>query len=112
MCNKNQAVETLSKVYDKCLDLFGKIESAYLYGSYARGDYSNESDVDILLTVPLEQSELSKHRMAIASISSDLSLDYDVTVSITVKSLKLFNQYCSILPFYQNVLREGIRYVG
>ena len=96
MCNKNQAVEILSKVYDKCLDLFGKIESAYLYGS----------------SVPLEQSELSKHRMAIASISSDLSLDYDVTVSITVKPLKLFNQYCSILPFYQNVLREGIRYAG
>ncbi len=112
MCNRNQAVEILGKVYDRCADLFGKVDSAYLYGSYAREDYNRESDVDILLTVSSEQSEISKFRMAIASVSSELSLEYGVTVSITVKPLKQFNQYSSILPFYQNVLKEGIRYAG
>lgn len=112
MCNKNQALEILKKVYENSLDVFKTIEEAYLYGSYARGDYNSESDVDILLTVNLEQSEISKRRMAVASITSKLSLEYGVTVSVTVKPESEFYRYVSILPFYQNVLKEGIRYAG
>lgn len=112
MCNKNQALEILSKVYEKCFKLFGGIESAYLYGSYARGDYGSESDVDILLTVDLEQTDIAKQRMAVASITSELSLEYDVTVSVTVKPASNFKKYCTVLPFYRNVLNEGIKYAG
>lgn len=112
MCNKNQAVEILGKVYDQCLNIFSNIKDAYLYGSYARGDYHSESDVDILLIVDLEQQEISKHRMAVASVSSRLSLEYGVTVSVTVKAASQFYKYRAILPFYKNVLSEGISYAG
>lgn len=112
MCNRNQAVEILKKVYEKTLPMFKCIDSAYLYGSYARGDYNNESDVDILLIVDLSQEEIAEKRMAVASVSSELSLEYGVTVSVTVKPKVQFNRYFSLLPFYQNVLREGIKYAG
>lgn len=112
MCNRNQAVEILKKVYVKTSPLFKCIDSAYLYGSYARGDYNNESDVDILLIVDLSQKEIAEKRMAVASVSSELSLEYGVTVSVTVKPKIQFNRYFSVLPFYQNVLREGIKYAG
>lgn len=112
MCNRNQAVEILKKVYVKALPIFKCIDSAYLYGSYARGDYNNESDVDTLLIVDLSQEEIAENRMAVASLSSELSLEYGVTISVAVKPKNHFNRYFSVLPFYQNVLREGIKYAG
>ena len=111
MCNQSQAIQILGEVRRACDPVFGSLlKDAYLYGSYARGDYHEESDIDILLTVDLEQPELSKYRNKIAEITSDLSLKHDITVSVTVKSLEQFQKYANVLPFYQNVIKEGIPY--
>ena len=112
MCNKNEALEILHQVYDRCKKVFGKIEKCYLYGSYARGDYHSESDVDILLTVKMSTEEIESYGMDVAKISSDLSLEHDVMVSIAVKPAEQFERYREILPYYQNVVNEGIRYAG
>ncbi|WP_207653003.1 nucleotidyltransferase family protein [Acutalibacter muris] len=110
MCQP-EAVEILNEVFRQCQNIFPcEIRDAYLYGSYARGDYNNESGVDILLTVDLEPAEVSRYRNQISAISSDLSLAHEVTVSITVKSFDYFHRYSTTLPFYKNVLTEGIRY--
>lgn len=55
-------------------------------------------------------SEIEKQLHAMATIDSDLSLENDVTVSVTVKPVRQFDQYKAVLPYYQNVLREGVRY--
>lgn len=45
MCTRNQALDIFSQAYKMCGDLFAdKLTDAYLYGSYARGDYDDESD--------------------------------------------------------------------
>ena len=111
MCTKSQAVDILGEVYHACKLIFSdSIKDAYLYGSYARGDFNNESDVDILVTAAIEPAELSKFRYALATLSSDLSLKHNVTVSLTVKSHDDFMIYNTTLPFYANVIKEGIRY--
>ena len=111
MCGKNTVICILEEAYSACASIFKEyIKEAYLYGSYARGDYSKESDVDILVTVALDRTELSKYRNALASVSSDLSLKHNVTVSLTVKPYDEFMLYSSTLPFYMNVMKEGIRY--
>ena len=111
MCTKSQAVDILSEVYHACVSIFSdNIKEAYLYGSYARGDFNKDSDVDILVTAALERSELSKFRHALAGLSSDLSLKHNVTVSLTVKPHADFIYYNTTLPFYANVIKEGIRY--
>ena len=90
----------------------GKIHDAILYGSYARGEQNAESDIDILLTADLTQEQIAEKRRAIAALSSDLSLDHDVTVSIQIVPMAQFRRYADFLPFYQNVLKEGIRYAS
>ena len=102
----------LHSVYHACSPIFGRIHDAYLYGSYARGDFNPESDIDILLTVDLEQAEIAKHRNDVAKVTSRLSLEHDITVSVTVKPLEQFRRYQTALPYYRNVVREGIRYAG
>ena len=112
MCTKNEAVIILKEVYEGCQKIFGSTKEAYLYGSYARGDYNKDSDVDILLTVEESQSVISKHRMDIARLSSELSLKHDITVSISVKPAEQFERCNAVLPFYQNVVKEGIKYAS
>lgn len=112
MCTKSEAMIVLQEVYEGCLAIFGKIKDAYLYGSYARGDYHEESDVDILLTVDQPQSVISNHRSDIAELSSELSLKHDITVSISVKPTEQFERLMDVLPFYKNVKREGIKYAS
>lgn len=111
MCTRNQAIDILGEVFRTCGSIFSNnLTDAILYGSYARGDYHSESDVDIMLTVDSNAENISSHRREIASIASELSLKYDVTVSITVKPLEQFQRFASVLPYYKNVIKEGIRY--
>ncbi|MBQ7934888.1 MAG: nucleotidyltransferase domain-containing protein [Clostridia bacterium] len=111
MCTQNQAIGILSEVHHACNRIFNqKIADAFLYGSYARGDYHAESDVDILLTIDMDAEELVQYRNAVASVASKLSLKHDITVSVTVKPLEQFQRFANVLPYYKNILGEGIRY--
>ena len=49
-----QYVEDIKKIYGSSL------QSVILYGSYARGDYSQESDIDIMILVNLIDQEISQ----------------------------------------------------
>ena len=111
MCDTGQAVAILGEVCRACNAVFEKkISDAYLYGSYARGDYNEESDVDILLTVDVEPEELPPYRKAVCHVCNDLGLKHDVLLSPAVEPLGQFRKFQNALPYYQNVLKEGIRY--
>ena len=48
----------MSEVYEELIKLFGKkIERITLYGSYARGDFKLESDVDIVVSLLVRNSD-------------------------------------------------------
>lgn len=112
MC-REEALQVLGEVYRACSLIFPvPIHDAYLYGSYARGDYTDESDVDILLIIDLDWPEIASYRRAVSRVVSELCLKHDVTVSVSVNPLGLFTQFAEDLPFYNNVRTEGVRYVA
>ena len=74
--------------------------------------FTAESDIDILLTADLTQEQIASQRRAVSGVASTLSLDHDITVSVHVVPLAQFRRYADFLPFYQNVLKEGIRYTS
>ena len=112
MCNQNQAIAILGEVYTMCNPILNNsIKEAYLYGSYARGDYQHDSDIDILLAVDMDANDISLVRSSISHVTSRLSLSHDITVSVAIEPLNQFVRYANILPYYKNVIKEGIRYV-
>lgn len=111
MCDRNESLKIRDEAYELCKALFNdKLTDCYLYGSYARGDYDNESDVDIMMVVDFSYQEINKLRPKIIFIGSELSLKYDVTVSLKIQPKDILEKYKDVLPYYMNVLKEGIRY--
>ena len=71
MCTRNQAFEILKSVYHACDPILEhSIHNAILYGSYARGDFTAESDIDILLTADLTQEQIASQRRAVSGVDN------------------------------------------
>ena len=110
MCNTNESIQIQKEAYALCRSfLTDKLKDCYLYGSYARGDYHQYSDVDIMMVVDMNYDEISSYRRALAGVNSGLSLKHDVTVSVKLQPLEMLKLHPE-LPFYKNVMTEGIRY--
>ena len=113
MCTQNQAISIMHEVYNACNPIFGvHLKDGYLYCAYARGDYHSESNIDILLTGDMAPEEICRYWRAVTEVTSDLSLKHDITILVGVKAKTQFEKYANDLPYYQNVLREEIRYGG
>ena len=111
MCTENIISIITEKTAVLAKELFGeKLDSVVLYGSYARGDATDESDVDIMMTVDLDANGLRRSQRDLSKINSKLSLTHDITVSINAEPLTQFREYEDVLPYYRNVRKEGIRY--
>ncbi len=85
-------------------------EKIILYGSYARGDNTEESDMDILVVVNDSRQNVCRYRDIISEISSDLGLKYDILLSILVRDTNYFQEGTKYIPFYQNIAKEGIKW--
>lgn len=87
--------------------LYGdRVQSIYLFGSYARGDYVSGSDLDVLIvldTFRYYDKEISRT----ADLVSDLSLQYRITVSPMFTRRR--DWILGKKPLLRNVKNEGIK---
>ena len=89
-------------------NVFGdRLEQIWLYGSYARGDFDSESDVDIMVLVDLPKDKLASYRRKVSDFSSELDLKYDVLLSIKLQDKETFQRFAEVLPFFKNIIRGG-----
>lgn len=111
MCTKNELSVILKEIAETAKDTFkDKLDSVILYGSYARGDYHKDSDIDIMILVKgIPSEDLWKYRAPITEKSSEMGLEYDILITPLIKDVDTFKKYLNVLPFYQNVDKEGIR---
>lgn len=85
-----------------------KLTKVILYGSYARGDYRENSDIDIMVLTTLTDDEIRKIKTTVYDIAFDFQMEYGVDISVIIKNEEHFNYWLGTLPFYDNVQREGV----
>jgi predicted nucleotidyltransferase len=101
--------EITKKVYNAAKQSLGdKLDRVILYGSRARGDNTDDSDVDIIVIANIPAEDSWNARMQISRLTSELDLDYNVLVSLHVTDCATFNKFSNALPFYMNVIKEGV----
>lgn len=109
MCTRNQLNEILSKISQTAKSaLKDKLDSIILYGSYARGDYDKDSDIDILILADIPREHIFKYKSDLIRLSSELGLEYDIVITVTLKDTETFYKYINAVPFYQNIKKEGV----
>ena len=101
--------EISEKVLQAAKDTLGeKLDRVILYGSYARGDYDHESDIDFIVIANVPHEEAGRWRDRIYDKIPCIDLDYDIMVSVKVTGSTIFNEYMDTLPYYMNLVKEGI----
>lgn len=83
-----------------------------LYGSYARGDFQEDSDVDVMILVNLPAEEIEKIEEAIFELAYDIEMEHGIHISPIIKNAEQFEYWVDALPFYRNVKKEGVEISG
>ena len=84
------------------------LSKVIIYGSYARGDYHANSDVDIMILVDLSNEEIKGIENKIFDIAFDIEMNTGVDISPILKNRMEYEYWMDVLPFYKNIKEEGI----
>lgn len=112
MCEKQRLEKILTSIVEYAKETFDDaLDAVILYGSYARGDYDAESDIDVMVLVDMDANALMQYESQFSCLTSELSLADDecTTISLLLKDKETYYKWLHVVPFYQNVEREGVR---
>lgn len=105
-----QRTQDLIKQYVLAIkDIYGShIKQIILYGSYARGDFHEDSDVDIMVLVDLSDTQIESYSDAISELGFEYNVKHGIWFMPIVKNAQHFGQWANVYPFYSNVVNEGV----
>jgi len=101
---EEQAVEAFISAIRK--DLKDQLLETKLFGSKVRGDYSQDSDIDILIVLT-ERSKLLIDTLYEKLL--DIELEYDSKISLTIFSQAEYQHNVNAhTPFVESLANEGV----
>ncbi len=107
--NNPDLMRALSRLSDDISKIYGSsLKKIILYGSYARGEQTEESDVDVALIIDDEAVNDEKKHDTMVDAVVEYELEQGVTLSVVPISYGQYGQMRRILPFLQNIDKDGI----
>ncbi|MBQ8821970.1 MAG: nucleotidyltransferase domain-containing protein [Lachnospiraceae bacterium] len=108
MCTDARLNGILKRMVAYYKAIYGEdIEDIFLYGSYARGDHTEGSDIDIVAIVHGEREILQDKLKKLWDASAEVGLENDIVISPAVIPYDEYVKYKSTLPYYRNIAEEG-----
>ena len=106
----SQNISSILKRYvDDLHQLYGNyLKAVILYGSYARGDFNKDSDIDIMILVELSEADIKAKGHALSDLTFDYNFEYDLEIMPIVKNQSHFEKWLRAYPFYNAIKREGV----
>lgn len=80
-----------------------------MYGSYARGDFNEDSDIDIMILLDITDMEMKQYQHQLSYATFDFNMDNDLNIKPITKNDEHFRKWSEAYPFYENVRKEGVR---
>lgn len=97
---KRELIQGLTDIFHR------NISMIILYGSVARDEATDESDIDIAIIIKDEMDDQTKRRFI--SWAADMDIRYERVFSIVDIREENMKKWEKVLPFYQNIWKEGI----
>ena len=99
----------LEKYTKELINIYGEhLKSVILYGSYARGDNTIDSDIDIMILLDLSDMDIKQYRHELSGETFDFNMDHEVDIKPISKSEEHFRKWVANYPFYANIRKEGV----
>lgn len=83
-----------------------------LYGSCARGDFNEDSDIDIVLLTKCDRTESKKYGSVLAQIATELALKYFAVVNFVCLPKEEYDEKKVWYPYFKNIDHEGVSLYG
>lgn len=97
---KDELIRGLTEIFK------GNIKMIILYGSVARNEAKDDSDIDIAIIMQNDMDEKTQEQFI--RWSADMDIRFDKVFSIIDIQEEKLEQWGNVLPFYKNVQKEGI----
>ncbi len=81
------------------------MKAIILYGSVARDEARDDSDVDIAILVDSDEEGMYDR---ILDVVVNIELKYNLVISVVLIEMDRFKKWGDVLPFYKNIKKEGI----
>ena len=78
-----------------------------LYGSCARGDYTEDSDIDIALLLKSDRLKAKKYCSVLANIATELEMKYFAVVNFVCLPYEEYIDKNDWYDYFRNIKQEG-----
>ena len=109
MKSRNEVLALMKEYALKVKDVYGdKLVKIILYGSYARGDYNEDSDIDVMILIDVPPGQQQDNIDALLDFNFDLNELHQTFIMPMTQSKLFFDRLKDIESFFINIEEEGV----
>lgn len=110
MCSQSEVFSIINQLREGLRHLFPQEQfDVILFGSYARNEADDGSDIDVLFLVDASRQSIAEKNWQVGEVCADLLLEHGIVVSPIVENRAYFHSQANLLPFFKNIQQEGVR---
>ena len=97
------------RYYNQLRQLFDEsLVKVILFGSYVRGDYNEDSDLDIMVSVRVLPEQISEYADKVYDFTYDFEQEHDMEINPCIQNIDTYNYWKKVYPFFMDIQKEEI----
>ena len=110
MCSQIEVRSIIAQLHESLTNIFPQEQfDVILFGSYARNDADDGSDIDVMFLVDSSRQTIQEKHWQVGEAAAEVLMDHGIVVSPIVENRAYYHENANILPFFKNVQREGVK---
>ena len=84
------------------------VREIILYGSCARGDYTEDSDIDVVILTNSDRKEVKRYGDGLDELATRIALETFAIVNYVCLPYQEFEDKKSWYPYFMNICKDGV----